>query len=235
MPQVPYHIDYAELYRYETNVIYPPIYAGTIQVTPVQDGEMRGGHFAANVRGLDHYKEFGYKTALGTSKEHVENDSLSSSWLSVPYRFNRAIVHDGDFPHLSTQIEALPVGLKRVILGFNLFTNDVGPAAQRAPEHSDKFNATVKLMQTMAGVRGADKKKEKMTIEDVRKNKGLAKLLVLLARAKKSEERKQALAEAKLKYGSQLPVQPDGAPSDNADGQPQPTGDGGQPAEEKAP
>ena len=56
----------------------------------------------------------------------------------------------------------------------------------------------------------ADKKKEKMTIEDVRKNKGLAKLLVLLARAKKDEERRQALAEAKAKYGQRENVQAGG-------------------------
>ena len=52
-----------------------------------------------------------------------------------------------------------------MILGFNLFTHDVGPAAQRAPEHSEKFNSTVKLLQTMAGVRGENHGKEKMTIE----------------------------------------------------------------------
>jgi hypothetical protein len=62
---VQYHIDYAELYRYETNVIYPPLYAGTCQVSPVHgDEDMVGGDFQANVRGIEHYRQFGYK---GTS------------------------------------------------------------------------------------------------------------------------------------------------------------------------
>ena len=73
---VDYHIDYAELYRcsivsvvsyikichrYETNVIHPPLYAGTMQISPVEGGEMTGGDFCVNTDGLEHYKRFGYK------------------------------------------------------------------------------------------------------------------------------------------------------------------------------
>ncbi len=59
---VQYHIDYAELYRYETNIIYPPLYAGTCQVSPISGSEdMEGGDFQANVTGVEHYRRFGYK------------------------------------------------------------------------------------------------------------------------------------------------------------------------------
>jgi len=59
---VQYHIDYAELYRYETNIIYPPLYAGTCQVSPINGPEdMEGGDFQANVTGVEHYRRFGYK------------------------------------------------------------------------------------------------------------------------------------------------------------------------------
>lgn len=59
---VQYHIDYAELYRYETNVIYPPMYAGTCQLSPVHsEEEMIGGDFQANIGGVEHYRKFGYK------------------------------------------------------------------------------------------------------------------------------------------------------------------------------
>ena len=211
--QVEYHIDYAELYRYETNVIYPPLYAGTLQLTPVEDGQIVGGEFAANMRGLDHYREFGYKgrvkmAATGTttappleakdtgygqgsggggSQTADLLDTSSSAWMKVPYRCNRGIVHDGDLPHLSTKIEALPAHLRRVILGFNLFTHDVGPAAQRAPEHSEKFNATVKLYQTMAAVQGGEAK-EKLTVADLKKNKGLYRMLKLVAKKMKDKD-----------------------------------------------
>ena len=114
-------------------------------------------------------------------------DTSSSAWMKVPYRCNRGIVHDGDLPHLSTMIESLPPHLRRVIIGFNLFTNEVGPAAQRAPEHSSKFNATVKLYQTMAAVQG-NTKKEKLTFSDIKKNKGLYRMLKLVAKKMKEKD-----------------------------------------------
>lgn len=61
---VEYHIDYAELYRYETNVIYPPIVGGVLHVSPLnetRDDEMTGGDFMAHADGLEHYKKCGYK------------------------------------------------------------------------------------------------------------------------------------------------------------------------------
>jgi hypothetical protein len=39
-----------------------------------------------------------------------------------------------------------------VILGFNCFPADVGECCLRAPEHSDAFNRTIKLYQTMASL-----------------------------------------------------------------------------------
>ena len=47
--------------RYETGIIQPPLYAGTCHVTPFASGEMVGGDFAVNLRGLDHYRLHGYK------------------------------------------------------------------------------------------------------------------------------------------------------------------------------
>ncbi len=47
---------------YETNIIYPPVYAGTCQVGPVlSEDDMIGGAFKANTGGLAHYRRFGYK------------------------------------------------------------------------------------------------------------------------------------------------------------------------------
>ena len=41
-----------------------------------------------------------------------------------------------------------------MILGFNCFTDVVGPCCERAPEHSDSFNRTVKLYQALASSTG---------------------------------------------------------------------------------
>ena len=150
LDNVTYHIDYAELYRYETNIIHPPLYAGTAHISP-ESNRMRGGHFMANMEGLSHYKRFGYKGRL-VSEEDLQHDlDYNGDWIRVGYKENRGILHDGDLPHLSTQVESIEGG-RRVILGFNCFTDVVGPCCERAPEHSDAFNRTVKLYQALATV-----------------------------------------------------------------------------------
>lgn len=217
--EVRYHIDYAELYRYETNVIYPPVYAGTCQLAPVRSPkDMIGGAFCANIDGLEHYRKFGYKGKLQPA-ETFEEDLQSPQWINIPYLENRGIMHDGDFPHLSTKITHIRDGVKRVILGFNVFTDHVAECNLRAPEHSDAFNRTIKLYQRMAAagvpitayggqaskysdseslpaaptsatvgrsseedVNPPMKKKGGISIEEVKKNPALAKLLVQAAK-----------------------------------------------------
>ena len=179
---VEYHIDYAELYRYETNVIHPPLYAGTAHVSPLntstvyddftgqEKGAMKGGSFCVNTDGLNHYQKFGYKGKLakstiidekenseGSNKTAIKNVSdvlfcdlqQNPSWQEIRYRRNRGILHDSDFPHLSTPVTALSPGIKRCILGFNCFSKEVGECCA-APEHSRAFNRTIRLYQTLA-------------------------------------------------------------------------------------
>ncbi len=85
-----------------------------------------------------------------SSKEAFEDDLLSSDWLSVPYKHNRGIFHDGDFPHFAAEVTFIEPHLKRVILGLNCFPKDIAECNIRAPEHSDAFNRTIKLYQRMA-------------------------------------------------------------------------------------
>ena len=99
-----------------------------------------------NLGGIEHYRKFGYKACLKTNNL----DLADGDWITVKYKYNRAIFHDGDFPHMSTSVSKLPDGMKRVILGFNCFTEAVGECCTRAPEHSDAFNRTVKLYQALA-------------------------------------------------------------------------------------
>jgi hypothetical protein len=86
------------------------------------------------------------------SKEDQQRDLSSADWITARYRRNRGVVHDGNFPHLSTPITHIKPGCKRVILGFNCFSDAVGECCIRAPEHSDAFNRTIKLYQTMAAL-----------------------------------------------------------------------------------
>ncbi|KAL9190874.1 hypothetical protein ACHAXT_000580 [Thalassiosira profunda] len=212
---VQYHIDYAELLRYEYNVTVPPLWAGTIQCSALWNESasndqarqkiMKGGEFCVNPRGLDHYAEHGYKGNLsgdpmggwrrpeGTDRGvRINGDS---QWVTIPYAFNRGIVHCGDLPHLSAPVDSIN-GLEksslsstsRVIVGFNVFGHDVGECVAKAPEHSRAFRRKVKLYRATT-VKGAGKKgRGGMDISQIRKNKGLTKLLVLAKREKVKEE-----------------------------------------------
>ena len=243
---VSYHIDYAELLRYEYNVTVPPLYAGTIQCSPlihanaattttaiesndcIRDKEveetygiMRGGEFCVNLGGLDHYVEHGYKgkcsgDIFGGWKRPSTNDNIvmhsrnnvlhvndHDQWVTIPYSFNRGIIHNGDLPHLSAPIDSISAttpnnSVTRVVVGFNVFGHDVGPNVSKAPEHSKQFRRKVRLYRSAINAcrtkdsnsLGAACKLHGggMDISRVRQNKGLTKLLVLAKREKVKEE-----------------------------------------------
>ena len=206
---IEYHIDYAELYRYETNVIHPPLYAGTCHISDLQDGDIEGGDFCANMDGLAHYRQFGYKGKLVGGSDSIKMDlNKSPSWQKVRYKYNRGIFHDGDLPHLSTPVTSIKDGKKRVIFGFNCFTKIVGECCERAPEHSNAFNRTIKLYQAMSsGVNQLEaqnkvskndsdgtstskqsiknEKKGGISAKDILASPALSKLILLAAKNKK--------------------------------------------------
>ncbi|GAX18172.1 hypothetical protein FisN_25Hh156 [Fistulifera solaris] len=174
--QVTYHLDYAEQLRYQCNVIVPPIYAGTLQCSKIAN--MEGGCYCVHTAGLQHYEKYGFKgkkSGYVSSTELLLNEEyLEGRWVTIPYRYNRMIVQRGHLPHLSTPIASLPPGQQRVIVGFNVFRHDVGPFVERAPEHSSAFRRRVALQgileRNMAG--------PALSLESVRSNPALAKLLV---------------------------------------------------------
>eukprot|EP00956_Cyclotella_meneghiniana_P020974 scaffold37642_cov96-Cyclotella_meneghiniana.AAC.6 len=305
---VQYHIDYAELLRYEYNVTVPPLWAGTVQCseiwnnvcidedsiandaekcdgiheccghchkrnqvfqpemksigfdshphrslrcifdgvhecssvcekpqwnttsskTPQQNSFMRGGEFCVNLRGLEHYSEHGYKgnisgDAYGGWKRPIQpkqsqyNTNVfceSSQWVTIPYAFNRGIVHKGDLPHLSAPIESIEAietnsGSRnssfksRVIVGFNVFGHGVGEVIAKAPEHSKAFRRKVKLYRATVGACASNessevdiadinyKKQNGLNISQISENRALKKLLVLAKREVVKEEFRQ--------------------------------------------
>jgi len=176
--EVEYHIDYAELYRYETNTIHPPLYAATCHVSPFHGaGDMVGGDFCVNLGGLPHYKKFGYKGRLASKEAFAEDLATGTDWLTVRYKRNRGILYDGTLPHLSTPVKEIYAAAaastaddgaprRRVILGLNCFTHEVDACCRRAPEHSDAFNRTVKLYQKMASLSSQQKQSGELTSID---------------------------------------------------------------------
>jgi hypothetical protein len=56
--RVPYHLDYAEQIRYESNVIVPPALAGILHCTAAA---VEGGEYCVHLDGLEHYEKHCYK------------------------------------------------------------------------------------------------------------------------------------------------------------------------------
>ena len=194
--EVPYHIDYAELLRYETGIIVPPIIAGTWHCTHNPNHTyFRGGDYCVVVRqnGLDHYHKHGYKGKLTPVGETSRIDTQGSNdILQLQYKFNRMICQSGDLPHWSTRVDAPTVDVtgknacsvsdlmkekngQRVIVGFNVFLHDVGPVIQQAPEHSEAFRQRV-----------IDRKRQngKLLLHAFTTNPQLRRLLILASRQK---------------------------------------------------
>jgi hypothetical protein len=206
--EVPYHIDYAELLRYETGIIVPPIIAGTWHCTHNHNHtSFRGGDYFVVVsgNGLDHYYKHGYKGKLSPLNETDDHPYFSSSLvdehksndvLQIKYEFNRMICQSGHLPHWSTRVEEPVKNASsvsdsmqenvRVIVGFNVFLHDVGPVIQQAPEHSDAFRRRVN-----------DQKRNNpnLTLQAFTNNPQLRRLLILAKRQKSLNNFKRAQKE----------------------------------------
>jgi hypothetical protein len=184
---VPYHIDYAELIRYEHGYLVPPVMAGTLHCTP---HNIVGGEYCVTTNGLDHYAKYGYKGMLHVNKNLAPENEMKSkdgtnkknfvtnaneimkndadSWICIPFQYNRMICQSGHLPHLSTPVDAIIASsrhcgddtnetnvsasttttpIRRVIVGFNVFLQDIGLAVQQAPEHSDAFRQRVAALR----------------------------------------------------------------------------------------
>jgi len=155
----------------------------------------RRARLVVNCSGLDHYRSCGYKGRLVAShKAKAQScsatDFTSAGWLRIPFKANRAIVHDGEWPHASERVDSLPPGVKRVIVGFNVFGSNVAEANLRAPEHSAQFNSTVKRYQLASKLAPVADKPEDASIDlhALRSNPVLSRLLVSLGRAKREVE-----------------------------------------------
>ena len=237
----------------------PPLFAGTVQCTPnyyynssgqnenascdkhcCRNVHMKGGKFAVNLDGWDHYDRFGYKgckkndimgglNTLSSSSEDREKISIheDTKWVIIPYKFNRGILHTGHLPHLSTTVEGFycccnekdgngcefdisPATItrekhemKRVIMGFNVFANDIGDLVAKVPEHSESFRRWVKWYRTVVlktnNVQTSslnydptntknNQSSAVVKLHELRKNKPLMKLLVLAKREKIKKE-----------------------------------------------
>ncbi|RLN38393.1 hypothetical protein BBJ28_00016491 [Nothophytophthora sp. Chile5] len=225
-----YHLDYAEQVRYETNVVFPPIYGATLHVSPLRNVDTKpfsqhqerethvfeGGGFHVNLKGLQHYETYGYKTRkqpCRLSTDELERLSgTESEWQHVPYAYRRGIICDGEFPHFSGRVrslpalvpslttsEAEPLPVKRVVVGFNLFPSEIGACVAKFPEHSGAFNRYVKLSQAavkQTRLLSSASNQGGWSLASVRANPKQAAFIKLLARKVRENQQRVAGPEA---------------------------------------
>lgn len=178
--QVSYHIDYAEWHRKQTNELCPPLLAITLQLSPFEEGEMGGGEYGANENGLAHYDRCGYKCVRLPPPNGVPSadwDDPAAGWRKVPYRFNRATVHPGEWAHAATRVTRLPRGEQRVVVGINPFTHYVGPHEMVAPQHSEAFRRQLKMDKLRAAIQGKGGEKIDLRNLDLESKRLLVKLM----------------------------------------------------------
>jgi hypothetical protein len=179
--------------RYQTNIIVPPLLAGTLHCTR---DPIRGGAFQVSLDGLDHYQTHGYKA----KKVQVVVDNM----ITIPYRYNQLLCHAGHLPHASSRVESIQGDQSlRVIVGFNVFSHDVGPVVQKAPEHSDAFRRQVQVQRKVEQLLT---QKKNLNLESIRKNKPLSKLLVLAKRERIKQRFRAARAELQERLPTLLPA-----------------------------
>lgn len=170
-----YHMDYAEMYRRETNIIRPPIHGLTLQVCPLPAdllaGQVVGGTFGAHLDGLDHYRRTGYKTRKQptTGDAPTADWGSDAGWMYVPYKFNQATICSGELPHAADKVKAWPEGLQRVVLGINSMGFIEGPTEMRVPQHSKAFKRMMQLERLSAHLGGPEQLARKLL--EMRKRK----------------------------------------------------------------
>ena len=195
--EVTYHLDYAEQYRMLTNIIWPPMIGTVCNITPIEHESQIDTVLAINLDGIDHYAKYGHRLALASASA-LEADLRTNSkhWVRVPYRFNQAILFEGNLPHLSTKLTKIPSHLKRVIIGINVFDRRIGPTAAKCTIHS----AAWRRAQRLYAMTKTESGEEKVRIADIRKkNPFLFKLLAAKrdrARAKRMREALEASQRA---------------------------------------
>lgn len=106
----------------------------------------------------------------------LEEARKEEGWEFVDYRTNRFVLMDGDLPHMSTPVQSLPDGKRRVILGINIFGHNVGCEAEQFPDHAERSNRVVSMLQAFGRTTTSKGRQQLMQLMQARiKGKNAAK------------------------------------------------------------
>ena len=108
------HVDCDEEYYDLTQIIKPPKYTSVLYLGPNHD--LVGGEVAFNLNGIEYYESH---DLYHSEQDKIIDQDMScvsdlqaqvirqrtSDWLTVPYRYNRLIVFDANYPHCVLNIK----------------------------------------------------------------------------------------------------------------------------------
>tara|TARA_R100001244_G_scaffold68692_1_gene56155 strand:- start:505 stop:1101 length:597 start_codon:yes stop_codon:yes gene_type:complete len=102
-----YHIDCDE--DTPEDSVIPAKMTATLYLGPHE--EMEGGELVVNTQGLEHFKSF-----RGESIFDVKKELTSGEWITIPYKYNRTVLFEGQTPHAVLPITKIPKNQARISL-----------------------------------------------------------------------------------------------------------------------
>ena len=108
-----YHVDCDE----EAEGIVPAKMTATLYLGPSEG--MEGGDLAINTTPYINNSTFKYKTIYDLKKD-IDND-----WLVIPYKYNRLVMFDSNYPHAVLPITNLPMQESRISLNISAWDKTI--------------------------------------------------------------------------------------------------------------
>jgi hypothetical protein len=110
-----YHLDKDEVAYSERNELRLPMFATAFYIGPKEG--LNGGELMVNVRGQEHYREYS-----GGLIDYNDEEN----WVRIPFRYNRMVIFDSNYPHFVMPIIATPNGEKRCSVAINAWHTEIG-------------------------------------------------------------------------------------------------------------
>jgi hypothetical protein len=111
-----YHVDCDE--DTSEGVVTPAKRTITLYLGPHE--EIKGGALVVNSGGMNHFNSFDKESIYD-----VKNDLDSGEWITIPYRFNRAVLFGSDLPHAVLPITSIPQYESRISLNISSWDKNI--------------------------------------------------------------------------------------------------------------
>lgn len=110
-----YHLDKDEILSAKGE-LSSPIYGSAFYIGPREN--ITGGEILINTNGKKHMEDY-EKAGGGIVSTH------GAEWIKIPFKYNRLVLFDGEYPHFVAPVISRPVDKCRVTIAVNAWDKDV--------------------------------------------------------------------------------------------------------------